>query len=405
MKIAVVLRGQPRSSPQAAHLFKKFILERVPSEYEFSFFIHTSKRVINLPVPDQSAPVLDKHYNQTSLTFDETLSRIQPWNPKYLYIEDEAPFFNVCKRIVEDLANDTYLHRWWDDHIKSNNISEEDRPGAGLIIPNLIDNRGHVYTKLYEPLVREGYYNFEGKLYDLNSIMSVIRFHYVFKQYYGFMQSYNVLKNYMTNEDTEYKPDLIWFTRLDEVHDLMDFENPDACAATFFNIMRDSMINCNEDGHPFRIGKYQAGGIASQNLIIERNHAWIDDYNLFSTVQLMERISHRRPEEFIIDAFKQYKHQLLNIIDARAALQHALWPAVFNDVVFMKHANSMNMLRSTILREGFHDRIDLMKLDNSSQSVKKFFDLDKTYSYPEQSCFRGPTPEEIVKEYIFLSNN
>lgn len=405
MKIAVVLRGQPRSSPQAAHLFKKFILERVPSDYDFRFFIHTSKRVAHLPVPGQSEPALDKMYNQRSMTFDETVSLIRPWGPKYFYIEDEAPFFNVCKRIVEDLANDIHLHRWWDDHIKSNNISEEDRSGAGLIIPNQIDNRGHVYTKLYEPLVREGYYNFEGKLYDLNSIMSVIRFHYVFKQYYGFMQSYNVLKEHMTADDTEYKPDLIWFTRLDAVHSLVDFSNPDASPAAFFNFMHDYLINAVEEENFTRVGNYQSGGLVSQHVLIERNHAWIDDYNLFSTVKLMERISHRRPEEFIIDAFKQYKHQLLNIIDARKSLQHTLWPAILNDVVFMKATNSMNMMRSIIFREGFHDRINLMQLDNSSQSIKKFFDLDGTYSYPEQSCFRGPTPEEIVKEYIFLSNN
>lgn len=409
MKIAVVLRGQPRSSNEGAKLFRKFIINNVSYEYKFDFFIHTGKFVTRLPL-DSNGPSLDYHYNQKLLTHAEVLDSILPWNPKNFYIEDEAPFFNVCKNILNDLANDKHIHIWWDHYKRTNNLSESDLKNSDFIIPELAnDFYGQYFSVLYEePDVRLArfnkefnFYNHNGKFYDLKSIALLISFHYFLKQYYGFLQSYNVLKSY-TVENKSYQPDLIWFTRLDAVHNIVNIDDRYGPIETFFNFQADYLNN--SVNHWALTGEESlAGLIGSQRIFIDRNHPWVDDTSFFSNITMMDKIMQKSPTDFVIDAFKLRKHEMLGIINAGITKEHSAWSAIINTAVFTEMRNSFNTLRTAIYREGFQSAIDLESLDSGNESINKFFDFAQTYKRPNN--FRSPTPDEIVKEYLKLLNN
>jgi hypothetical protein len=402
MKIAVVLRGQPRNSKIVADLFDKFVRQNCP-DIEFATFIHTSRRISILQDESKKTVILNNRFNGKDLSLDEVIESILPWRPVRYYIEDEQKFFHYCKLILNELSNDYLIHNWWEWINGQNGLDIGDNNlfnGSDLIIPFLSDFRGIYCWKDHFNSSIEDKYDYKGIKYNISDIPAMLRvvsFHHVMRQYYSFLQSYNVLKDAMNNNPS-YKPDLIWFTRLDTVH------------TSFFGSLSEALERihnylqfCQDDEKFRNMGPETCGIITTNRVVVDRGRPWIDDLDLFSNVESMEIVmGNRTPEDIIISAFKNNKFQLLNCIGSGCGLQHTLWSPILNKSIFLQSPS----IKTSVFRDTYHIKMEgLHELDNSNESIEKFFKYDEGWVHPGILYVRGPTEDEVISEYRRLNGD
>jgi len=406
MKVAVVLRGQPRNSKIVADLFDKFVRQNCP-DIEFTTFIHTSRRIRILQDESKKTVMLNKRFNGEDLPLDEVIESILPWRSVRYHIDEEQKFFHDCKLILNELGNDYLIHNWWEWINTKNGLDIDDYKlftSSDLIIPRLSDFRGTYHWKNYFNSAVEDKYEYKGNNYNISDIPAmqrIISFHYIMRQYYSFLQSYNVLKDEMNNNPS-YKPDLIWFTRLDTVHTSFLGSLSEA-----LELIRNNLRFCMNNEKFRQIGPETCGIITTNRIVIDRGRPWIEDVNLFSDVESMEILmGNRTPEDIIISAFKHNKFQLLNCIGSGPGIQHTLWSPILNKSIFIQNPSHSPGIRTSVFRETYHLKMEgLNELDNSRESMDKFFDYDNGWVYPSDLYERGPTIDEIISEYRRLNGD
>ena len=164
MKVAVVLRGQPRNSKIVADLFDKFVRQNCP-DIEFTTFIHTSRRISILQDESKKTVMLNKRFNGEDLPLDEVIESILPWRSVRYHIDEEQKFFHDCKLILNELGNDYLIHNWWEWINTKNGLDIDDYKlftSSDLIIPRLSDFRGTYHWKNYFNSAVEDKYEYKG---------------------------------------------------------------------------------------------------------------------------------------------------------------------------------------------------------------------------------------------------
>ena len=129
MKVAVVLRGQPRNSKIVADLFDKFVRQNCP-DIEFTTFIDTSRRISILQDESKKTVMLNKRFNGDTrvVIVDKGLWNANQNGVKLAYKEDTSTVSSIKTEVHHfDENNYFYIDTWDYSTLKSKmNISKVD---------------------------------------------------------------------------------------------------------------------------------------------------------------------------------------------------------------------------------------------------------------------------------------
>jgi hypothetical protein len=411
MKIAVLLRGQMRFSEEGSHLFQKFVMDKFP-QHEFDFFISTPKRIKLITTPMTV-------FCSKNLSIIETEKQLAYWpNIRLWHLQNEYDLFEVIKKSINELANDKKYYDWLSQHNKKYNLNDnindnindfnltppltgvpagsksiEFHYDAANILFNSISPHG---LMLNDVGVMQDVLDLCDKLSDNtviyhNSILKhyAIILHERMSQYYSFVRSYKVLKDYM-KDYTDYTPDIVWSTRSDIFHIFKDDDQ--------FDILQQQLNHLMED----KVTDKKA--IISNSVLIDRNQPYVCDFNFFSTVSMLDNIlklDKQTCEDLIFDALTKHKKNLIKVADAKGATPHVLWPAVFNTACFQQSAATVHHF-SSVIRYNFDSRA-ILKMTRSMNDETLLRKMDTDFKYPilDDAITNG----DIINEFDYLSSN
>lgn len=409
MKIAVLLRGQMRFSQEGAHLFKKFVIDKYP-QHEFEFFVSTSARVQHL---NQTLP----QFNSENLTLPLVKKLISHWpGVRQWSLQTEQELFNTIKKIVIQLAQDQKLYDWFNHYNKIHSAGDEffnfsippltgvpvgdykpdfSYDTASIFYNSLADNN-QIFDKtgdlaniieLCEKISSESelYHNIELKNYAID-------LHNYICQYYSFVRSFKVLKDYMSI-NVDYKPDLVWSTRSDVFHLFSGYN----CTKKF-DQLRDQLEYLHDD----KVSDKKA--IISNSVLIDRNQPYVCDLNFFSTVDMLDNILNlesQSSEDLIFNALTRNKINLIKTRDAKDAIHHILWAAIFSDACFQQ-ADGTTAHYSAVIRHTFSSE-DILKMTGSADDESVLKTMVKEFKYPIRAG--EVKPPDVIREFDYLSSN
>jgi hypothetical protein len=408
MKIAVLLRGQLRFSEEGAHLFKKFVIDKFP-QHEFEFFVSAPMRIYDFKTP---AP----KFNLINLTPSEAEEKIRYWPlTRRWSFQSERKLFDTIKKIVIELSNDNKLINWLSNHNEQYN---RDTPIFDFSCPPLTDVPDGNYTIdfsydpvkiFYDSISEKNSLIFDkvdlfGDILEISQRMATkstlyhnsalknytIELHNFISQYYSFIQSFKTLKDYISDYPA-YKPDLVWSTRTDIFH---IFNNrPD-----HFDILLkqlEVLENLSEND--------SSNKIITTNLIrIDNNQPYICDFNLFSTVTMLDNILNLDKQEstdIIFNAMIKNKTHFIKTNDAKYRVQHVLWSAFFNNVCFYQTA-APHM--SSVIRQSFPLET-ILSMTGSDEDATLLKELSVAYKPMQANLNISVT--DIINEFDYLSSH
>jgi hypothetical protein len=411
-KIAVLLRGQLRFSREGAHLFKKFVIDKFP-QHEFDFFFYAPKRISAPPGPGSA-------FNSINLTGHEAESLVSYWQPRVRYwqFQNEADLFEPIKKITLDLVSDRKLYDWLTYHNARHNIQSKimsfnlmphsDRPfgdykddftynAADILYKSisenekLLDQTGDLrdILDLNDKIASKAnlYHNLVLKEY-------AIKLHNLMSQYYGFIRSFQLLKNYM-KENPYYNPDLVWSTRTDLCHEFAQ--------SIDWDIKFDTMISQLESIYA-KDSANNSKVILSNRVQIERNQPYICDLNLFSTVTMLDNIfnlNEQTCKDIIINSTTRNKIHVIKAMEAQELISHTLWSAIFNNASFRCVQNTA-WHYSWVIRHNY-DPEQILRMTGTEEDIKLLRRMESEFSYPDLTCTLDK--DTIIREFEYLSSN
>jgi hypothetical protein len=411
-KIAVLLRGQLRFSREGAHLFKKFVIDKFP-QHEFDFFFYAPKRISASPGPGSV-------FNSINLTVHEAESLVSYWQPRVRYwqFHNEADLFEPIKKITLDLVSDRKLYDWITYHNTKHNIQDKIMP-FHLTPPSDPPNGDYkddfTYSTadiLYKSIAKnEKMLDQTGDLSDIldlndkiaskanlyhNLVLKeyAIKLHNLMSQYYGFIRSFQVLKNYM-KENPYYKPDLVWSTRTDLCHEFVQSVDQYNKFETIISQLES--IYAKDSANNSKV-------ILSNRVQIERNQPYICDLNLFSTVTMLDNIFNLEEQTFediIINSMTKNKIHLIKTMEAQESTSHTLWSAIFNNASFRCVQNTA-WHHSWVIRYNY-DQEQILRMTGTEEDIILIKRMYSEFSYPVLTCTLDK--DTIIQEFEYLSSN
>ena len=214
LKIAVLLRGQPRFTREGAKLFEMFVMKKYP-KVDFKFFFHTWNNIPRFMVEEDveftGTPIEERI---KVMSYDETYDLIKCWNPVRYKIESAKTTIDLGRKILfnNTKENYEYVNDMLTQYFKK---LDNSRPR---------DNIKHIHM-LYGAL------NPEFNISDLTmenleiGILNYHRFIHFFaelhSQHLSSIKAYELLEDYQ-KENPDYIPDLVMLARPDTLINIED---------------------------------------------------------------------------------------------------------------------------------------------------------------------------------------
>jgi hypothetical protein len=383
MKIAVLLRGQPRFSNHGAEFFRKFVVDRFP-EHEFKIFIGTWKTISNVmekPI-NPSTPIYGREYDQTMLSLEQAIDLIKNWKPAGFHITAEKELFSLIKKTYTALIMNTEkydaLRLLLDDPTEPN--------GKNLLVPGHLDVMFESPEYLIENLIWGNKIELSDEMYTLKR--SLINNQYLFGQIYSLGKSYMMFEHYCEKED--YKPDLVWSSRMDMIH---WYNN----ANVFEKIKKN--LEIAEDIHKCSV-------VNVDKIEIHGGKPWASDYNFYmlpgAATNLLSDIDYKFKKWILEDT-----RALMSVIGSGPSLQHVMWTSFFRDCNMIALNPFLTPAHSEVIRPKENLETIVKKTLESETTLKTVnqFVIDTVITYPYPNA-NTPVPKEVVdKYYDLLSNN
>lgn len=385
------------------------MIDKFP-QHEFEFFVSAPLRINDFKTP---AP----KFNLINLKPMEAEEKISQWpSVRRWSFQTESELFETIKKIVIELSNDKKLIDYLNNHNKQYN---RDAPVFDFSSPPLSDVPDGNYTIdfSYDP-VKIFYDSISEKnslildkvdlfadilklsqrmskkstLYHNTALKSyTIELHNFISQYYSFIQSFKTLKDHMSDYP-DYKPDLVWSTRTDVFH---IFNNK----LDHFDILLNQLINLeNSYKNDSSLDK-----VITTNLIrIDNNQPYICDFNLFSTVKMLDTIldlDKQKSTDIIFNAMIKNKTHFIKTTDAKYRVQHVLWSAFFNNACFYQTAAPHT---SSVIRQSFPLKT-ILNMTGSAEDATLLKELSVAYKPMPTNYNIAVT--DIINEFDYLSSH
>ena len=378
MKIAVLLRGQPRFSQYGAAFFKKFVQERFP-EHEFSIFVGTWKTISNVMDTPQEldAVVYGREYDQRLLTLDETIDLVRPWGPRKFTVIPEHELFGLLKDIYATLLNDQERY----DAIREILETEPDEPnGKNLVAPGCLDVVFESEEFLVTNLVWGNKIELADPVYELRR--NLINNQYLLGQIYSAGKSYEIFESYA--KENNYEPDFIWSTRMDMIH---WYNSPEG----FDTMKRDLTRMESEKDYPC---------IFADQVEIHNGRPWASDYNFYMLPDTAKHLLDDIQEKFKSWILEDTR-LLMSVIGTGSGLQHALWLNFFRKCSVIPLNPFIKPTYSEVIRPKENiDQIisETLLAPTTVETVEDFINKTiKEYPYPGANA---PVPRELIDKYF-----
>lgn len=354
IKVAILLRGQPRFAKEGAELFDKFIKKNHPG-VEFKIFAHSwdslSRRMVN--VDEESTMQERQVYDKVSR--DELEAGINAWNPTKTIIETEQECFRLAGSILySNIKNNSDTYDWF--------IKYADQQGIDIVDPKY----GNLCFLLPEGLTMDKHFDLGKVLYNRGQLTNEllaqayseqIRLTYLLGQMFSAGKSLKLLQDCINESD--YIPDIVISTRYDSFFWVNSFPK------LLYEIKRSVLPE-----QPYVMSKLvqSIGG-----------RPVIDDYAFVSNIQgMIALLSDIRQRLF--DAFTADIIPMFSIIGAGSHLQHLLWAKIGdNNLAFIQPATQHWGVN--VLRPGCFD-MSLIKHGNEAEFNTMSSTIVKTYKYP-----------------------
>lgn len=364
IKIALLLRGQPRFSAEGAELFKRFILKNHPN-LDLKVFAHSWDSLSRRMTSSDSEKRKEERAIFDRIAHDEVIGKIHPWNPSKCQVETEVDTFKLAGEIKSKLVEkEKITYEWYKNYLKLNNwdITDPAFNNRNLIMPEglLADDtftisKTHYSDQMHLQLMAE--------LYD-----EQIRLTYLLGQMYSAGKSLSLLQTF--SNDYQWNPDIVISTRYDVFMWVFSFPR-------LINDYR----NMRRDGSPIIWSK-------AINIIdgrpVMNDYAFIGD--LVSFTSFLSNIRKR-----LYSAFTNNSMEMMNVIGSGKTLQHLLWTKLpDSDVKFIQP--SFGHWNAEILRPGYFDLNDVEH--GNEEEFKELQKRAMDYEYPIN-------PNPMSKEEIF----
>lgn len=383
MKIAVLLRGQPRFSEQGAKLFNKFVRDRFP-EHEFSIFIASWKTISNVMEKphDPNDKIYGREYDQTLLSYDDTIKLIKPWGPRKFSITPEYNLFDILKDTYTELLSSKNKEKY---DALTTLLMNESLNGKNLLLPGHLDVIFESKEFLVSNILWGNKIELSDPVYELKRNM--INNQYLLGQIYSAGKSYTTFKEY--SEEFDYCPDLIWSTRPDAIHWFNSHEG--------FNIIKKDLERIEKEK------KYP--NIFVDKVEIHNGKPWASDYNFY----MLPETAHHSFDDInqkIRTWILEDTLSMLSVIGSGPALQHVLWTNFLRNCNIMPLFYNIKEHSSLIRPKQNIDQLIATALESPTE-LKTFKWLLKEiineYTYPAANT---PVPPDIIdKYYEMLSKN
>lgn len=381
MKIAVLLRGQPRFSDYGAKFFQKFVQERFP-EHEFNIFIATWKSVSNVmakPYPVDSV-IYGREYDQKMLSLEDTIELIKPWSSRKFLVLFEKELFNLLKEIYTSLLLNKELYNALEVIIDSH---EEEVNGKNLLVPGHLDVVFKSEEFLVTNLIWGNKLELADPVYELKR--SMINNQYLLGQIYSACRSYDIFESYSI--ETGYEPDLIWSSRLDMIH----WYNSPEC----FDVIKKDLENMDSDNNIF-----------VDRVEIHKSKPWASDYNFYMLPKTAKDSLSNVDDKFK-DWFLKNPMLVLSALGSGPALQHVLWANFFNKCILKPLNPFIKPAHSEVIRpvENLDKLVEQTLASPSTLKTVSNFVEGASHNWPYPGA-NTPVPNELTdKYYEILSNN
>lgn len=384
MKIAVLLRGQPRFSEHGARFFEKFVRERFP-EHEFEIFIGTWKTVSNVmdkPLP-KDAVIYGREYDQRLLGLDEVIKIVKNWKPKKFIVTLENELFDVLKTTYATLLKDEEKFAALRQIIQN---EKGDPNGRHLVIPGHLDVIFESKDFLVDNLVWGNKLEYAEPVWELKR--NIINTQYLLGQIFSAGKAYDIYNEWAT--DNNYKPDLIWYSRQDMIH---WYNSPEA-----FDTMKRDLERMERDkDYP---------QVLADRVEVYDGRPWASDYNFY---MLPDTATHLYSDikQKISDWILNDTRLLMSAIGSGPALQHVLWLNFMRKCTIVPLHPFIKPKHSEVIRpkENIDELVEkTLAAPTTLETVEEFIkNTVREYNYPEANT---PVPHDVIDEYYnLLSKN
>lgn len=341
MKVAVLLRGQPRYFEYGASYFNRFIKN---SSVDFRIFIHSWDSQ-SLAMTSQNHSLIEKtsYYaleNIGSSTLYDQL--VKHWNPSSIQIDSNIEVIKLAKNIIDwNQSNDTHTKKWFFDSVYYDN----------LFFP-VLDAEGINANNRY-------------KYAD-----GVIRLSHFLSQYYSSGESFQVFNKYSQNND--WIPDVVWLTRQDSV-------------------VRNGVISNINSVFEF-VSMFKGSNLVFVNdMNFNKSREYINDFNFFMPYSSAEKFLGDMKIR-LFDIFAKNKLVALSLINSGSLLCHMIWTRLTNNGAEIHKLNPVSRVspfdrawEDCIIRPG----IEKFSADETTfDSIKK---IAHEFVYPRH---HAPVSEE-----------
>lgn len=283
MKIALLVKGQPRYTEHGAAYFRRTFVDAFP-DIEFKIFVQSwmSESIQMVSRPNE----YDDHnrFSQKYTPSDELTQRLSAWGAVSCDITHDQYVYRIAQQILE--YNTGY-----------------DQAGSLLIEQiaekSLFPDNGKPYHKtlLY---YRSGFT-------ETDKMSAIIVLGNLIGQYIASNLVFNQLEKYVTKH--EWTPDVVWLARHDGVIQFDQSSKKNNFVSTMDYI----------EGNARR-----AGVVFVKDLAVVDGYPVVSDYNFISTYPNMNRYLGSM-EQRLIDIFTIEKYRILDLLASGPYLQHSLW--------------------------------------------------------------------------------
>lgn len=352
LKVAVLLRGQPRFAKEGAHFFNKFVIENHP-DVEFKFFAHAwntmSRRMISSEdterVKDRALPIV-----MSKVEVAELLSH---WNPVSALIESEADNLKLAGEIINtNTFNETETFEWFRKYIEFRDISIHDLciGHHRLLMPMNID-MNRVFT------AHDIVHNNDLQLEMIARVRyDQIKLSYLLGQMYSAGKSFALLQEYSLAND--YMPDIVISTRYD-------------IASWFYNFEK----LARELEHT---KKAKMPIIFTWQVSCSNGNPIVDDYTFIGPmlpfVSFLSDIRRRLHNKLTSPIFNRF-----DLISSGSHIQHQLWTKICDDNLRFNQPSTIHWEANLIRPVEFPTELPSYSKPIYTRLVEKL----NTYEYPE----------------------
>ena len=357
MKIAIILRGQPRFVVEGAKLYNMFLKTRHSDHVEFKVFGHTWNNVSQRMVDeDEDSRVLNREVGR-EIDVNTIARELHKWEPETFSIQDEKECAAIAKDIISTrIATEKTTNKWLREYFSSHGV-DKDSPLYDLLftmLPEGLEMDNHLTAS-------DVIYNLKGDKKNLlyNMKFEHLRYTYLLGQMYSAGRSFGQLEKYVA-KNPDYKPDVVislrydaflWFHNIDEF--LLELNTANGICPTVFT--RRVTVS---DGLPV-----------------------VDDFAFMSTYTGMEKFVGNIKDR-LFETFTQSPIRLFNLLGSGSRVQHLLWTKIADpDVNIIQPTNQHWDI--AVLRPGHAD------IENAVPSFQYFTKLkteQDNYDYPDAAA-------------------